>query len=131
MQNNDNRVVVVDDFPEFTINLKKILSIDEVEIKVYDTPEGFLNYTRLKEFKECEVLIVDYSMPNLTGYEVFRELHSEFGTNLPNKMILYTANVSQVCDEEKNFMKKIGVELLRKPSVEELIDIILDNLEDV
>jgi FixJ family two-component response regulator len=126
----ENRVIIVDDYPEFTISLKKILEIEEINIRVFSEPVNFVEFTRLFQFNECKVLIVDYSMPKLTGFEVFERVFEECQGRMPKKMILYTANIEQIGDKEKKFLESIGVEIIKKPNIAKIIQKITENIEE-
>ena len=95
-------VIIVDDVPEFTKNLRKILEIESINLKVFEEPNEFLNYTLNKEFDACRILIIDYSMPLLTGYDVYKELYEIKGGHIYQKKILYTANLEQIPIDEKD-----------------------------
>jgi FixJ family two-component response regulator len=123
---DDQRVILVDDSPDFVESLSKILKLDEIDIKIFTKPEEFLIYSELEIFNKCKVLIVDYTMPKLTGYMVYKELYEIMGNNIPFKMILFTANIEQIRKDEKDFLKRIGVELLKKPNIKILINKILE-----
>jgi CheY-like chemotaxis protein len=99
-----------------------------VSIRVFSDPRSFIDFSKLLSFQECKVLVMDYSMPYMTGFEVFKELYEHTQGVLPPKMILYTANLEQIGKSEIEFMQGIGIELLKKPSVRVLIEKILDNL---
>jgi FixJ family two-component response regulator len=127
----NNNVIIVDDFPEFITSLNKVLALSDIQTKIFDKPEDFLNYSNLVVFCEnCKVLIVDYSMPNLTGYEVYKKIYEKHEGNLPFKMILYSANLEQISDVEKEFLNSIGVEQIKKPNINRLIEKINNGVEN-
>jgi FixJ family two-component response regulator len=121
-------VIIVDDMPEFTRNIKKILEIESLKLKVFDEPESFLDFAKNKDFDSCKVLVVDYSMPYLTGHDVFKELFSIKKGHINFKKILYTANLEQIPGEEKNYIESLGIDFLKKPNIKELINLILEEV---
>ena len=123
-------VIIVDDVPEFTKNLRKILEIESINLKVFEEPNEFLNYTLNKEFDACRILIIDYSMPLLTGYDVYKELYEIKGGHIYQKKILYTANLEQIPIDEKLYIESLGIKFLKKPNIQELIKIILEGMEN-
>jgi len=128
--NNKFDVIIVDDVPEFTKNLRKILEIESISLKVFEEPNEFLNYALNKEFDACKILIIDYSMPLLTGYDVYKELYEIKGGHIYQKKILYTANLEQIPIDEKLYIESLGIEFLKKPNIQELIRIILEGMEN-
>lgn len=124
MEKENYEVIVVDDMPDFTINLKKILMLDEINVKVFNEPEDFLEYSKQNEFDTCKVLVVDYSMPNLSGYDVFKELYEIKSGHINFYKVLYTANFEQISIEEKKYLESLGVTLLKKPNMSKLINLI-------
>jgi FixJ family two-component response regulator len=127
--NNKFDVIIVDDVPEFTKNLRKILEIESINLKVFEEPHEFLNYSMNKEFDSCKILIIDYSMPLLTGYDVYKELYEIKEGHIHQKKILYTANLEQIPIDEKQYIESLGIEFLKKPNIQELIRIILEGME--
>lgn len=127
---DDERVIIVDDFPSFTTSMKKILMLEGINVKIFERPEDFLTHAGIVAFSKCKYLVVDYSMPNLTGYDVYKRLEEICEGNMPFRMILYTANMEQISDKEKKFMKSIGVNFFKKPNVTVLIDDILKTIEN-
>lgn len=123
-------VIIVDDVPEFTKNLRKILEIESINLKVFEEPNEFLNYTLNKEFDACRILIIDYSMPLLTGYDVYKELYEIKGGHIYQKKILYTANLEQIPIDEKLYIESLGIKFLKKPNIQELMRIILEGMEN-
>lgn len=129
VQLEGEEVIVVDDMPDFTRNLSNLLSLDDIELKVFNRPEEFLNYSNDKRFKACKFLVVDYSMPNLTGYDVFKELFEITEGYMPFEMVLYTANLHQISESEKDYMKSLNIKLMSKPNIQELVEKILERVE--
>lgn len=123
-------VIIVDDVPEFTKNLRKILEIESINLKVFEEPNEFLNYTLNKEFDACRILIIDYSMPLLTGYDVYKELYEIKGGHIYQKKILYTANLEQIPIDERLYIESLGIKFLKKPNIQELMRIILEGMEN-
>ena len=119
---NNERVILVDDSPEFVEALKRILKLDNIGIKVFTKPEEFLVYSEIEMFNKCEILIVDYSMPIYTGFEVYKQLYEKMSGNIPIELILYTANTEQINSEEKTFFEKIGVQIIKKPNIQTLLE---------
>lgn len=120
-------IIVVDDMPDFTRSLKDILEIEGHNLKVYDEPKEFLEFSRTARIYGCDKLIVDYSMPEVNGFQLFRELYSNTKGNLPFDMLLYSANLEQISDEQKEFLSSIGVNFLKKPNIMELLNFMQKN----
>jgi len=125
--NNDN-VIIVDDMPDFTRNVANILDLDDIGVKVFNSPEHFLNFAASLGFNSCKYLVMDYSMPKYSGYDVFKKLYEIKEGYLPFEMLLYTANINQIRDEEKEYMRSLGIEFLQKPNILELINKITDKV---
>lgn len=121
-------VIIVDDMPEFTMNINKILEMESLKLRVFNEPEVFLDYAKNKEFSACKVLVVDYSMPNLSGYDVYKQLYDIRAGHIDLKKILYSANLEQISNSEKDYMSSLGIELLKKPNIKQLMKIILDEV---
>ena len=120
---NKADVIVVDDMPDFTRNIKNILELDDIGINVFNEPEKFIDFSKCKEFLFTKVIIMDYSMPNLNGFNVFQKLF-EMHTDAIDKykMILYTANIEQVDIKEKEYLESVGIEIIKKPNIQKIID---------
>lgn len=121
-------VIIVDDMPEFTMNIKKVLEMESLKLRVFNEPEAFLDYAKNKEFSSCNVLVVDYSMPNLSGFDVYKELYEIRAGHIDFKKILYSANLEQISNVEKDYMSSLGIELLKKPNIKQLMKMILDEV---
>lgn len=123
-------VIVVDDMPDFTRNIKNILELDDISINVFNEPERFLDFSKCKEFLSTKVIIMDYSMPNLNGFNVFQklfELHTDAVEKY--KMILYTANIEQVDIKEKEYLESLGIEIIKKPNIQKIIEKIYSKVD--
>lgn len=126
---NNYDVIIVDDMPEFTRNMKRILEMESLTLRVFDVPEEFLDFAKNKEFEECKILIIDYSMPRLTGHDVFKELFEIKRGHINQKKILYTANLEQIPSDEKIFIESLGINFLKKPNIKELVNLILNEVD--
>lgn len=125
-----NDVIIVDDMPEFTRNIKRILEIEHLSLRVFEEPEDFLDFSKNVEFDKCKVLIVDYSMPKLTGHDVFQELYMIKRGHINFKKIMYTANFEQIPGNEKKYIESLGIDFLKKPNIRELIELILGEVNN-
>ncbi len=125
---NHANVIIVDDMPDFTRNVANILDLDDILVKVFNSPEHFLNFAASLSFSSCKYLVMDYSMPKYSGYDVFKKLYEIKEGCLPFEMLLYTANINQIRDEEKEYMRSLGIEFLQKPNILELINKITEKV---
>ncbi len=120
---NGAEVIVVDDMPDFTRNIKNILDLDDIGIKVFNEPEKFLDYSKREDFFSTKIIIMDYSMPNLNGFNVFQRLFEIHPDSINQyKMILYTANIEQVDIKEKEYLESVNIEIIKKPNIQLIID---------
>ena len=120
---NGAEVIVVDDMPDFTRNIKNILDLDDIGIKVFNEPEKFLDYSKREDFFSTKIIIMDYSMPNLNGFNVFQRLFEMHPDSINQyKMILYTANIDQVDIKEKEYLESVNIEIIKKPNIQIIID---------
>jgi CheY-like chemotaxis protein len=65
------KILVVDDEPDITAVFKRGLQLAGFEVDAYTDPVEALNAFTPGEY---ELLLTDIKMPNLTGFELYREI---------------------------------------------------------
>jgi DNA-binding NarL/FixJ family response regulator len=70
------RLVIADDHAIVRQGLKKILE-DSREIMIVSTHENGADALRWIRAHECDVLLLDISMPGMSGIDVLKQLHEE------------------------------------------------------
>lgn len=121
--NNDEkslkpRILVVDDVPETRENLVKLINLNW-DIAVDTASYGLPALKKLKKQK-YDLIIVDYMMPDMTGYELTKAIRD---LDIETPIILYTVGVSGKIMRE---MFGIGVkDFLPKPCLDDELSEIL------
>lgn len=78
------RVALLEDSPEEAQALKELLGANGVEVRHQTRAETFLNMLRRDSF---DVLILDWNLPDATGYEVLRKVRDDLGLSIPVLML--------------------------------------------
>jgi len=69
------RALIVDDSRAIRTIIKKMLS--EVGFEVFEAADGVEALRRLKEMDQPDVLLVDWNMPEMNGYDLLRAVRGD------------------------------------------------------
>lgn len=116
-------VILIDDEVKNTSSIAENIEFEDRMVKCFNDPKEFLNYLKdsSNDFNQCKLLVVDYSMPGLTGFDVFKHVFDNI-QNIEAKCVLYSGNINQLKDSDKEYLLDKKVELLEKPATEMIID---------
>jgi len=126
-----NKIMIVDDSSFATQVATYSLVHVNVELEVENNPVEAMKYLKNKKEEDIpDLILLDYNMPKMTGFDFIRELKKEENLKYIPIIMISTENSSQV--KKDGF--KLGVDLwLNKPySKEELKESIFKviNTED-
>lgn len=117
MEVNRTKILVVEDDSDLLFNLQMILEFNEFQPIL--ATDGTKALEILRDFSpEIKLIISDISMPNMSGYELYRQIarHSEW-KNIPFFFISAKAEL-----EDIQFAKLLGVQdYIVKPFKEDLL----------
>ena len=71
INSNKKRILVVDDEPDITLMLKKVLEENGFEIDSFNEPSAVIQNFRPGVY---DLLIVDIKMPSINGFELYLKL---------------------------------------------------------
>lgn len=114
-------VVLVDDEVSNTSSISENIELEDRKVISFNNPEDFIEFLSSNDLNLLKLLVVDYAMPKLNGFDVFKYIFDN-KINLLSKFILYSGNINQLKDSDKEFLLSMNVELLEKPSTEKIID---------
>lgn len=125
-------VILIDDETSNTIGMSETIEFEDRKVISYNEPQEFIDfiYSSNNDFDKCKLLVVDYSMPLINGYDVFKCLfESKIKTNA--KLILYSGNINQLKDIDKKYLLENNVELIEKPATEKIIDYAIECVKEI
>jgi two-component system, OmpR family, response regulator ChvI len=70
----NKRVLLVDDEPDLNLTLKMVLEQNEFKVDSFTDPLVALENFRGEAVGMYELLILDMKMPNMNGYELYRQI---------------------------------------------------------
>lgn len=116
-------VILIDDEVKNTSTIAENIEFEDRKVESYNDPKDFIVFLEKNksDFKNCKLLVVDYSMPELNGFDVFKYVFENIG-DIDAKCILYSGNINQLKDSDRQYLLDNKVELLEKPSTETIID---------
>ncbi len=118
----EKSILVVDDDNNALVVLERILS---QEFKVY-TAESGEKAMEVYEQHKPDIILADYMMPKMNGFEMMDRLHEKFGRGIFT--IFMTANDQE--DTEMEVYKHGALAFLRKPvKAEELLNTIRSSMK--
>jgi len=119
----DEFVILVDDEVKNTLSISENIEFEDRKVECYNDPKDFISFLNSKNnnFNNCKLLVVDFSMPDLNGFDVFYYLFENI-KNINTKCVLYSGNINQLKDSDKVYLLNKNVELLEKPATEAIID---------
>jgi DNA-binding response OmpR family regulator len=102
------RLLVIDDEPGVRKSIQMIASIDGWETFACDQ---FGDAARLIRDYAIDVLVCDYQMPPITGFQIIRQLRD---ANLHLPVVMITANPSDI---DRSVARSLGIhKILGKPA---------------
>jgi CheY-like chemotaxis protein len=113
-----NQVLLVEDDPQLSYSVKRLLEGNDVSITECSTGRGALDLLHQEHF-DC--MILDLTLPDMTGFEVLNQLHEQSGhTYCP--VIVYTGR--ELSREETTQLMKYADSVIVKgvKSPERLLD---------
>ena len=114
-----NTVFLVDDEPDITFTLKKMLDQNGFTVHAFNDPKRALDELRVNG-KDCIVLLSDIRMPEMNGFQLARSV-SQLRPDV--RIVLMTAFEIQKSEFAKMFPSTDVVAFLKKPvSQKKLID---------
>jgi DNA-binding response OmpR family regulator len=116
------RVLVIDDNIDITEMLKDFFETEDIECKIINDGREGLDEI-LKENVSYNFILLDMTMPEFSGWDIFKKLKEEDLLKSIN-LIIFTASSKTV--NEVNDLLKEGVKyVLRKPfSINEVLEIV-------
>jgi CheY-like chemotaxis protein len=105
------KILVIDDSKETTALLSEFFSSKGFEITVSNDPMEGLNHIRNKKF---DVILLDISMPVITGFGIIELLAGEDTLKDQNIFIFSATTIPEI--QLKNLLRRDGINgVLRKP----------------
>lgn len=104
------RVLVIDDDVDTRILMEKVLSHEGYQVLLAKT--GF-DGIKIFEEEECDIVLVDFSLPDIDGVEVARILREKKGSSFP--LIAMTAHSEEVIQSRYPEALKIFTGFCIKP----------------
>ena len=123
-------VIIVDDEISNTESMSENIEFEDREVLTFNNPEDFIKHIKEEEFANCKLLIVDYSMPELTGFQVYKQLFKTIKEKNNRYDVLYTGNLNQIKKSEIEFMKNNGVSFIEKPNIEKIMELAIEKVEE-
>jgi PAS domain S-box-containing protein len=112
------RLLLADDDPSVTAYVRKVLPEDRFHLEVANNGEECLHILRMQP-RGFDLLLLDLMMPDVSGYDVLRELmRSNESQDLP---VLILTNFPEARDEEERRLLERGLvlDVIAKSSVHE------------
>ncbi|WP_049945858.1 MULTISPECIES: response regulator [unclassified Butyrivibrio] len=103
----DKKILIVDDDPTILMTLERILSNEYSVLSASSGQEGIELYERHRP----DIILCDYLMPQMTGFEMMDILHERFGRAI--FVIFMTGNEQD--ETELEVYKHGALEFMRKP----------------
>lgn len=125
-------MILIDDETSNTIGMAETIEFEDRKIKTYNDPKDFIDFifSKNNNFENCKLLVVDYSMPLINGYDVFKHLF-ESNLKINAKLVLYSGNINQLKDIDKKYLLENNVELIEKPATDKIIQYALDYVKEI
>lgn len=123
-------VVLVDDEVSNTSSISENIELEDRKVISFNDPKEFLDFlSSNKLLHNLKLLVVDFAMPKINGFDVFKFIFDN-QINLNTKFILYSGNINQLKDSDKNFLLSMNVELLEKPATEQIINYAIEFVKE-
>jgi len=117
-QNQRMRILLADDDPTVAAFVQKVLTPDRFHLEVVNNGEECLHALKSQP-KGFDLLLLDLMMPDVSGYDVLRELaQTDEGKALP--VLVLTNNPEARNDEERLLLERgVVLDVVAKPAVHE------------
>ncbi|MDH3764425.1 MAG: response regulator [Nitrosopumilus sp.] len=104
------KVLLIDDNIDLLTMLSRVLSVKIQEIKIVDNGKEGLELIKNEEW---DLILLDLSMPNVSGLDVIEDLEKN---NLLKKNTIWIFTASSITDKEERELLNRGVsDVVRKP----------------
>ncbi len=111
------KILIIDDNENITKMFSKFFELKGYECTISNSGRNGLT---LLEDKKFDILLLDISMPEFTGYDVINEIEKK---NLLKKQKMIVLTATAITNEEIEKLREKGIKCLRKPaSLNELIN---------
>jgi len=115
LKNNRNiKALVVDDTSTFRHLIGRLLELHK--FNVITANDGIDALEKIKEHSDIKLILTDYEMPNMDGFELVSELRKDFSKDMM-AIIGLSANTSETLSAQ--FLKKGANDFLSKPFLNE------------
>jgi len=87
-RNYSNRIMLVDDDPDILFTIKKILSFNGFQVETFSNPLEALSSFKSHSY---DLVLIDIKMPEMSGFEFYRELQKKIEHDSKIKICFITA----------------------------------------
>ena len=123
-------VILLDDEVSNTSSISENIELEDRKVISFNDPKEFLDFISTNNtLQNLKLLVVDFAMPKINGFDVFKFIFDN-QIKLDTKFILYSGNINQLKDSDKNFLLSMNVELLEKPATERIIDCAIEFVKE-
>ena len=105
------RVLVVDDDPAICEMVARVLGKNK-NIKVEVASDGIAGVKKLVDLKGADLVVCDYKMPKMNGFEFVKILREQLSFNVP---VMIMSGVSDLDGNKEKFKDLNVIEILAKP----------------
>ena len=122
-------VVLVDDEFGNTSSMAEKIEFEDRKVFSFNNPLEFISFLKVCNKELCKLIVIDFSMPNMNGYELIKHIFDN-NINIESKMILYSGNINQLKDSDKEYLISKEVKLLEKPATEQIINYAIEFVKE-
>lgn len=122
-------VIIVDDEISNTKNMSESIEFEDRKVLTFNDPVDFMNFIENNDLNKCKLLIVDFSMPKLNGYEVYEKLFEKNVFSSYN--VLYTGNINQINNSQTKYLKEKNIEFVEKPNIERILELVISKVSSI
>lgn len=87
-KNSSNRIMLVDDDTDILLTIKKILEYDGFQVETFSNPLEALSSFKSELY---DLVLIDIKMPEMSGFEFYRELQKKIDYGSKIKICFITA----------------------------------------
>ncbi|HEY7985116.1 MAG TPA: response regulator [Ktedonobacterales bacterium] len=120
------QVLVADDSPTVRLSLKRWL--EPAGYAVLEASDGPRALEALRTHAEPLIVLLDYQMPGMTGYEVLRAALAERLTPPRRVYAIISGQQSTFPPEFNDLLRELGIQLIPKPFDRETLLMLMDYL---